>query len=184
MGNEERSTIEVPTDGPNYHTYRGFMFYWAYVEEPGDCYFQQRGRNFMCGYESVAGPKWIVTGDDDAAANTIAKSSEQIEFEKVFCTSCYLTAHIPIQQPGISNPVEATSILVSPIIEKRMLALRFDYRMRTPANLLVILMHNHDFVDKKFDRTILVKKVLFDFKLIEFSIFFPIGLNILFYSRI
>jgi hypothetical protein len=146
--------IDWSTDGPTYHTYRGFLFYYAFFESPGDCYFQMR-RNFMCGYENIAGPKWTVVGDVQAEA---PKDMDEIEFQKHFCTNCYLSAHIPLQseQPAAAS---LASILASPVIQRSMLALQFDYRLMNGATLLVILIHNHDYMERQFDRSVLLKKV-------------------------
>lgn len=146
----DRLDTSTAQDASSVHVYRGFLFYYSFVEEPGDCYFQERGSNFMCGYESIAGAKWLVTKDKDTVD---VSSPEQLEFEKYFCTSCYLSSHIPANSAGES------SILASPVIEKTMLALRFDYRMPKPANLLVILIQNQDYENKKFDRSMLIKKI-------------------------
>lgn len=169
-GGETSSTSSSPDDSSTLdrssssdgglHIYRGFLFYYSFVESPGDCYFQQRGKNFMCGYESIGGPSWVVVGESEPSAGPPAlemTSPEQIEFEKTFCTNCYLSVQLPIQSE--SDPAAQMSILVSPVIDKSMLALKFDYRMRTPANLLVILIHDHDYVEKKFDRSVLIKKI-------------------------
>lgn len=109
----------------------------------------------MCGYESIAGPKWLVVGDSEPHSD--ATSPEQIEFEKIFCTNCYLSAQLPVQTEN--GPLGESSILASPVVEKSMLALRFEYRMRTPANLLVILIHENDYAEKKFDRSVLIRKI-------------------------
>lgn len=117
----------------NLHVYKGFLFYYAFLETSGDCYFQQR-RNPLCGYEPVGTGKWVVIGD----AARVPKDEYEIEFDKHICANCYLSAHVPVQV----EEKHAASTLVSPVIERNKNMLEFDYQLSGRAKLSVKFVYS------------------------------------------
>jgi hypothetical protein len=152
------ANIAPDTSEPvNFELYRGFTFYYAFLETPGDCYFQLR-KNIFCGYENVGRSKWVVSEDE-----TKARHADEMHFDKLFCSHCFLTASIPVQtEPANDDPLDfsapvSSALFVSPVISKHRKYLKFNYKLFNSGRLIVKLVYDKEYT-KKLEHSVALKE--------------------------
>ena len=99
-----------------------FKLLYHFIEELGDCYFQNRIRLF-CGYENRGEIDWIVK---DNVTHTKRKDHE---YEKIFCENCFLE---------ISSNLK-TGKLISSLLPPSKKSLKFDYKLISGLLSVLIL---------------------------------------------
>ncbi|CAF0901320.1 unnamed protein product, partial [Brachionus calyciflorus] len=124
---------------PQMEIYKGFMFYYAFEEQLGDCYFQVK-KNIMCGYKNIAGVTWMLRGGESQVAK---QKLDETEYEKYFCPLCYLNAKIPIQ----SETNEKRAVLISPKIDGVKKHLKFLYKLKNSGILTIKFMYEKEYVE-------------------------------------
>ncbi len=146
--------------------YRGFVYYYSFVEAPGDCYFQMRN-NFFCNYENVAEIDWTIS--EPNKKRDIVVDDELAEFNQIFCSNCHLNAIIPLShnekvsqqeknQEKNQDHIIKSAIFRSPSIEKTKLYLKFDYKLTKSAKLMVKLIYDKQYANS-LDKAILLKSL-------------------------
>ncbi|RNA07805.1 von Willebrand factor type EGF and pentraxin domain-containing 1 isoform X1 [Brachionus plicatilis] len=120
---------------PQLELYKGFTFFYAFEEQPGDCYFQMKN-NLTCGYKNVAGNAWIMSGDSGHKSK-----NELSSYDDYFCPMCHATAKIPLQ----SEHGDKKSALLSPKIDRSKRSLKFLYKIKNSAILTVKLIFEKDY---------------------------------------
>lgn len=120
---------------PQLELYKGFSFFYAFEEQPGDCYFQMRN-NLTCGYKNFDGNPWVISGD------SVQKFKNELSsYDEFFCSMCHITTKIPLQ----SEHGEKKSVLFSPKIDRSKRSLKFLYKIKYSGFLTVKLVHEREY---------------------------------------
>jgi len=90
-------------------TYNGFKLFYNFIEEAGDCYFQNID-DIMCGYKNIGDDYWNINDN-----SSFIKINDQ-KFLNLFCESCFLKT---------SKPAKLISLLLPP----SKVSLKFDYKL-------------------------------------------------------
>jgi hypothetical protein len=139
--------------GSNPEVYRGFNYYYSFVETPGDCYFQSR-KNIFCNYTNLGVADWTLNEEDQA--NT-KRGAEENNFDKLFCSHCYIEATLPLQNPELDKDGNSnTAVFLSPLINRQYRFLKFSYRLINSGVLSVKLIYAKE-LTKKFEHSVLLK---------------------------
>lgn len=137
---------------PQFQPYKGFLYYYAFLEDSGDCYFQFR-KNSNCNYKNTGGVNWLVRDE-----TVKGKGQDESDFEKYFCLGCFLRASLPIQS---ENEKISNAVFVSPVINKSNKHLKFMYNLKNSAKLSIKFVYEKEYTINPVDRS-LVLKVLND----------------------
>jgi hypothetical protein len=135
--------------------YRGFSFYYYFLETPGDCYFQMR-QNIFCGYSNVGYSDWILNEDKAGLARQVSESAES-SFDKLFCLNCFIQATLPLQSEELQrHPESNTAIFISPLISRESKFLKFRYKLVNSGLLTVKLVYARE-LTKKLEHSVVLK---------------------------
>lgn len=94
--------------------YNGFKLFYSFVEEEGDCYFQNRS-NLFCNYQNIGEMKWLIRENN---SRLITKDSD---FNNFYCEDCFL-------EISSSNYTGKTAAkLLSPSIDPSKKTIKFSY---------------------------------------------------------
>ena len=111
------------------HIYNGFKLFYNFIEDTGDCYFQNKS-NILCGYKNIGESHWFVK------ENTSFIQNKDPEFSGTFCENCYL------QLSNSGKPGR----FISPLLPPTKKSLKFDYK--SIAGLLTVSVIPNKMLDQ------------------------------------